>query len=65
MENNNDNQNNNDNTKFNDFTKVKIDCNICNCKIILCRMTKHNSTKKHIANLDKIELVYLRWLEDN
>jgi hypothetical protein len=50
------NNNNNDNDdqiirKYNDYTKLKIDCKICNCKIILNRMNKHNLTKKHIKNL--------------
>jgi hypothetical protein len=54
MENNDDNQNND--RKYNDYTKIKIDCKTCNCKIILFRMSNHNLTKKHIANLKKIKL---------
>ena len=34
--------------------KVQVECEVCNCNITLCNLSRHKKTHKHINNLNKI-----------
>ena len=34
--------------------KVQVECEVCNCNITLCNLSRHKKTQKHINNLNKI-----------